>query len=338
MRWQAELCATIGSPLYAQLLAAAAEDVEAGGPCWSVLAGHETDPLGSVPALRFMAAAHRLVLRGEAPALGRHYPSAGGDAAAGDPWPDFRATIADNAAELRALIELPVQTNEVGRCAALLGGFLHVARATGLPLATLEIGCSAGLNLRWHRWLYDAGAAGTWGEADSPVRLGDRFDPPPPLDVAVEVVERRGCDAEPLDPASDADRETLLACTWPDQADRFAQLDAALSVAGDDPVAIDRAPAADWLERQLDERRADVATVVFQSIVLQYLDDDQRTRVRAAIEAAGAVATERAPLAWLRMEPGGDLADVRLRMWPGGDDALIGRAGYHGRPVHWLGG
>jgi hypothetical protein len=294
--------------------------------------------MGSVLALRFMAAAHRLVLRGEAPALARHYPSAGGNAAAGDAWPDFRATIADHAAAMRELIERPVQTNEVGRCAALLGGFLQVARATGLPLATLEIGCSAGINLRWHRWLYDAAAAGTWGEADSPVRLGDRFDPAPPFDVAVDVVERRGCDAQPLDLASDAHRETLLACIWPDQAERFALLNAAVRVAADDPVAIDRAPAADWLEQQLTERRPGVATVVFQSIVLQYLDDEQRTRARAAIEAAGANATARAPLAWLRMEPAGELAEVRLRVWPGGEDELVARAGYHGRPVRWLGG
>ena len=60
-----------------------------------------------------------------------------------------------------------------------------------------------------------------------------------------------------------------------------------------------------------------IATLVFQSLVLQYLDDHERARVRAAIEAAGASATERAPLAWLRMEPGGELADVRLRTWPG---------------------
>ncbi len=318
-------------------MAAAADDTEAGGPCGDVLAGHEADPIGSVPALRLMAAVHRLVLRGRAPDLGRHYPSAGGDAGAGDAWPDFRATVADHAVELRELIERPVQTNEVGRSAALLGGFLHVVDSTGLPLRLLEIGCSAGLNLRWHRWFYDAGAAGAWGDPDSPVRLGDRFDPAPPLGAAAEVVERRGCDAQPLDLASDAHRETLLACTWPDQVERFAQLGAALDVAARDPVAIDRAAAGEWLERRLAAPVPGAATVVFQSLVLQYLDDAERARVRDVIEAAGAAATAAAPLAWLRMEPGGELADVRLRTWPGGEDALVARAGYHGRPVRWLG-
>ena len=70
--------------------------------------------------------------------------------------------------------------------------------------------------------------------------------------------------------------------------------------------------------------------------MLQYLDDAERRRVRAAIERAGAAATADAPVAWLRMEPGGDEADVRLRIWPGGEDTLVARSGYHGRPVRWL--
>src|SRR5437763_1647753 len=80
----------------AELLSRAADDVEAGGPCWEALAGHERDPIGSVLALRFVAAVHRLVLRGAVPALAQHYPSAGGEAG-GDAWPDFRAAVAAHA-------------------------------------------------------------------------------------------------------------------------------------------------------------------------------------------------------------------------------------------------
>src|SRR2546421_11392434 len=115
------MCRSIGSPLYAHLLARAAEDTEAGGPSWDVLAGHETDPLGSVPALRFMAAVHRLVLRGHAPDLARHYPSAGGRTDEVDAWPDLRAPLADHARPLRALHGLPGPPNGLGRAAALVG-------------------------------------------------------------------------------------------------------------------------------------------------------------------------------------------------------------------------
>jgi hypothetical protein len=83
-----------------------------------------------------------------------------------------------------------------------------------------------------------------------------------------------------------------------------------------------------------------VATVVFHSIVWQYVEAPERERIHAALEEAGARSTPGAPLAWLRMEPAaGRHADgprVDLRLWPGGTDRLVARAGYHGRPVRWL--
>ena len=54
------------------------------------------------------------------------------------------------------------------------------------------------------------------------------------------------------------------------------------------------------------------------------------------IEAASARATADAPLAWLRMEPAGDHADLQLTIWPGGEERHLARAGYHGTPVELL--
>jgi hypothetical protein len=52
---------------------------------------------------------------------------------------------------------------------------------------------------------------------------------------------------------------------------------------------------------------------------------------------AGEVATAAPPLAWLRMEPAGERAEVRLTCWPGGEERLLARVGYHGDPVQLLG-
>jgi hypothetical protein len=79
-----------------------------------------------------------------------------------------------------------------------------------------------------------------------------------------------------------------------------------------------------------------VATVVYHSIVLQYRPRDSFVRMRTAIETAGGMATPESPLCWLRMEPAGEVADVRLRTWPGGGDRLLATTGYHGPPVDWL--
>src|SRR5216684_432374 len=104
-----------------------------------------------------MGAVHWLVLEGKVPELALYYPSAGGSRPLEEAWPAFRATVEQNAAALRQLVLHPVQTNEVARSCGLLGGFLMVARETGLPLRLLELGTSAGLNLRWDRYWYQAG-------------------------------------------------------------------------------------------------------------------------------------------------------------------------------------
>jgi hypothetical protein len=56
------------------------------------------------------------------------------------------------------------------------------------------------------------------------------------------------------------------------------------------------------------------------------------------VREAGERATAAAPLAWLRMEPAGRRAEVRLATWPAGEDRLIARAGYHGTPVELVAG
>ncbi len=335
-RLQGGWCERLGSPLYARLLAETASDIEAGGRAEAIVAGHESDPPGSALALRFMGAVHRIVLEGKAPELARFYPSAGGDGDPGHAAPAFAHVLGERSKEIRRLLGRSVQTNEVGRSAALLGGFLLVARATGKPLRALEIGASAGLNLRWDRYRYEAGGE-SWGPPDARVRLVDAWVGKPPLfETAARVVERRGCDRSPIDATSDEGRLTLLSFVWADQMPRIALLRGAIDTATRVPVEIDRADAADWLAVQLASPAVGLATVVFHSIVLQYLSRSGRERVEKTISKAGARASEAAPLAWLRMEPGGAEAEILLTLWPGGETRPIATSGFHGRNVRWL--
>jgi hypothetical protein len=101
------------------------------------------------------------------------------------------------------------------------------------------------------------------------------------------------------------------------------------------PATVEQANAPDWVTARLAVPVTGVATVVVHSIVLQYLSADERAQLRAAILAAGERASGAAPLAWLRMEPGGEQADVRLTTWPHGEERVVGRAGYHGHPIRW---
>lgn len=309
-----------------------ATDVESSGVIWKVLEPFSANPGRSLLPLRFLAGVHRLALEGRLPDLARYYPSAGGSA---DPEAAFAAllnAVEQNPCLVRDSLPPGVQTNEVSRCAALLPGFLEIAGSTCLPLRLLEIGCSAGLNLRWDHYRYET-SQGPLGSPNSPVVLDNPFLGDPPASVPFTVAERRGCDLNPINPTTSDGRLALLSFIWPDQLERFQQLSKAIEVARAIPAAIDRANAAEWLETQLARPCAGAATVIFHSIVLLYLGNDDRNRIAQFLARAGEQATRRAPLAWLSMEPGENQTDVHLTLWPDGQRRRIARAGYHGRPV-----
>jgi hypothetical protein len=332
---QAQSCDDLGSPLYAALLRSAAEDLDSEGAVWGVLAGFENEDGHAALALRLMGAIHRLVLMGNLPDLATRYPSAGGDGDARGAWPPFQRALVDRRSEIRDLLPRGCQTNEVGRSAALLGGFLEVAHRTNMRLRILELGASAGFNLRWDRYRYEAGADG-WGHLDSQVRFVRSFDVPPPFDRQVEVVGRKGCDVEPIDPTSLEGSLTLRSFVWADQMDRFELLEGAIALARQVPVVVERVDAATFLERELASSRTGVATVVYHSVFMQYVDPDGRRRIASALESAARLATPDGPLAYLRMEPGAQTFEVRLSLWPGGGDELLALTRAHGTGVRWL--
>src|SRR5215831_11405368 len=221
---QARWAARLGSPMYEALLLRMADDVRTGGPCLAAVEPNLERSRMLAPLL-LLAAIYRMVLEGRLPAAARFYPSMGGQVDVEALWPHFLQAVPG------AVLPVCVQTNEIGRSRALLPGFLEVARRTGLPLRLLEIGASAGLNLRWDHYRYEVGADG-WGDPASPVRLAGAFTGPHPrFDGTCPVVERRGCDMAPLDPGSAEDRLTLRSYVWADQTERLRLLDAALTVA-----------------------------------------------------------------------------------------------------------
>jgi hypothetical protein len=336
LRRQADACRRMGSPLTADLLTGAADDLAAGGPVADLLGPLEGDPPGSVPSLRFAGALHRLVLERRVPRLAVHYPSVGGTP--GDVWPAARAVVEEQLDELRELVRRPVQTNEVGRSSALLGGLLHIAAATGLPVRLLEVGASGGLNLFVDRFRHEVADGVLLGDPASPVVLRAPWQGRlPDVSAALRVVERLGCDPGPLDPSSAQDRLTLTSYVWPDQVDRFERLRGALQVAAAAPERVERLGGGAFLERELHPREG-VVTVVWHSVVWQYVPPDERTRITQAIEVAGRRATPAAPVAHLSLEPehvehGGFV--LRLRTWPGGEQRLLADAQGHGPPVVW---
>ena len=91
------------------------------------------------------------------------------------------------------------------------------------------------------------------------------------------------------------------------------------------------------MQQWLSEPATGVTTVVVHSIMFQYLSIDGRRDLLDTIDAASRRASPDAPLAWLRMEPGGEHAEIRLTIWPGGVTRLLATSSYHGPPIRWMG-
>jgi hypothetical protein len=330
---QAEACGALGSAMYAELLRHLAADFEAGGLTSEVLGGRPERPQRDAVPLRLLGAVHRIVLRGGAPDLAARYPSAGGDGAP-IPLEAFLAVVADHRAEVDEGLGSQVQTNEVGRAAVLTTGYAAIDRRTGLRRDVLEIGASAGLNLNADRYAYDTGVS-VAGDQDSTVRFDDVWAAPVDLSGLSTVAHRVGCDIAPIDASDPLGRLRLLSFVWPDQDRRFQRLSAALDIAAAHPPEIDQGDAGDWITDRLAHRRDGVCTVVQHSIVWQYLGPQTQSVVREQLEGHGARADAGAPLAWLRMEPAGPVAALRLTLWRGGppQESLVAEAGYHGAAI-----
>jgi len=342
---QAGVCAQMGSPFSGRVLSLVRDDVARGGPFAPFFDAWEgvgvRGLMDEAVSLRILGGLQHLVLSGADPELAALYPSSGhapDDAALARALQDAARRHHDI---LAGFMTSPPQTNEVRRSICLVGGYLTLAKRTGLPLRCLEIGASAGLNMNWDLYHYDFGGGRTWGDPASPLKLDTDWEgPAPPTQTLAVVAEKRACDQNPIDISGDAMAQRLEAYVWPDQLERLARLKAAISLARATGASIDKADAAAWVAAHVRPREG-VATVVVHSVVWPYLPPHTQASITASIRAAGESASASAPVAWLRMEPDpANMAgpmEVRLSVWPDGEEMLLARVHPHGAKVIWLG-
>ena len=70
------------------------------------------------------------------------------------------------------------------------------------------------------------------------------------------------------------------------------------------------------------------------------MPSESQTALAAVLEAHGKSATAGAPFAWLRMEPAPEnmaRMELRLTLWPGGEERVLAEVHPHGAWVKWAG-
>jgi hypothetical protein len=324
------------SPLYARLALGIAEDPE-------VLAIAAPARPGQPRPNLFLAAVHFLLLQGVSHPLAGFYPSlAAAPAPTADPYPSFRAFCLGHAEALRQLIATRlVQTNEVRRCACLLPGFALVARrGKHRPLALVEIGASAGLNLLWDRYGYEYSAGRRCGDENSPVQLSCsvRRKACPPLPTAWPAVASRvGLELNPLD-VRDADAVLWLrALLWPDEAGRAEMLAGAVHIAQQAPPRLLGGDALDRLPEVLAAIPEAHTPCVFHTHTLNQLSPQARSQLSTLLaEHAASRDLYRLSIEWL----GTEHPRLELSACERGRHTaqLLAHCGSHGEWLEWLDG
>jgi hypothetical protein len=337
---QVAYCTHNGALITARVCAALGKLIASGegGAFLSAIRDWPGAPIADALPLRAAGGLHALHLAGDAPSLAPLY--------AGDDIDDA-AVIADVVATheqaLMPWLDGPPQTNEAGRSSNFIAAMLALAHA-GLPsrFEAVEIGSSAGINLMIDRYHYDLAGVHV-GPAYAPAAL--HFAPewrgPPPPAVSISFASLAGCDVAPVDLTDPAQALRLRAYVWPEQAQRFARIDAAIALAMQNKPDLVAMNAADFVEQALARPQSEGTTrVLMHSIVWQYVPTEQQARVTAAMEAAGARATPDRPLAWIALEANRTVHhhELVVRHWPAAPEPRkIATAHAHGAWVEWTG-
>ena len=129
------------------------------------------------PPNMLFAAVQYLLLNGLNHPLAAHYPIiSSGPRPLAPAYPHFREFCLEQRERIVELISTRLtQTNVVRRCACLLPAFSIVCRETSSPLALIDLGASAGLNLNFDRYAYSYKRNGReilrWGSDSAQIRL-----------------------------------------------------------------------------------------------------------------------------------------------------------------------
>jgi hypothetical protein len=252
----------------------------------------ETRP-GQQPANMLMAATHLLVLKDPELPFARFFASVYGDDVRPpqDAGAEFSAFCTDHHdAIVQILRERLVQTNAPGRGAALRLAMHEITHRVRGPVTFLEIGPSAGIQLRFDRWALHTGGR-RFGPADAPLILRPEWradQAPPDLDRIVPIRDRLGVDLHPVDATDPEQRLWLQALVWPEHRDRFAELVTALDAVAADPPTVLQGDAIEMLPG-LDAKRLadDIPLVVFHAMVRVHVPAERRSAFDAAILALG---------------------------------------------------
>jgi hypothetical protein len=239
----------------------------------------------------FFAAVQFLLLGGVDHPLREYYPNlAGGGPKPTDQLGDvFRDFVLRNRSAIEQVLRRRlVQTNEVNRCTYLLPAFCRLSALAGRrPIALIEIGTSAGLNLCFDRYDCQYGDGLSHGLSSSAVKLQTVLRGPnrPPLNLPLPAIHSRtGVDLNIIDLNDPQALPWMKSLVWPEHRERYRRLEAAAVVVSQVRPRMLEGDGIELLPQLIRTIPADVLPCIFHTHVANQLSQAKRDMLVAVIE------------------------------------------------------
>lgn len=184
-----------------------------------------------------------------------------------------------------------VQTNEVRRCTYLYPSFCYMFNKVNKPLALIEIGTSAGLQLFWDQYRYSYGTGEVFGNKDSKVHLKSEIkgeNQPFFLQQSPPVVERIGLDLHINDLNNEEDYLWLRSLIWPEHKERLEMFDHAAACLKEQTVKLIEGDGVSLLSDIAEQIPEDSVICVFHTHVANQIPESVKHKLVEKVKEIGA--------------------------------------------------
>lgn len=244
-----------------------------------------------VPNL-FLGAVHFLLLKGFDHPLKEYYPSiVSNPKTYQESFIAFKEFCREYENEIVSIIKTRiVQTNEVRRCTYLYPVFCAVFEKIKKPLALIEIGTSAGLQLLVDKYLYSYGGNEIYGKDNSNLILTAKLEgenspylskTPPP------IAFRIGMDLNTIDLNDEDQRLWLKSLIWPEHKERLEVLDNAASYIKEYPVHLIEGDGISLLRNYVENISRDYIVCIFHTHVANQMTLEMKKNLLSVVESIG---------------------------------------------------
>ncbi len=244
-----------------------------------------------VPNLLF-GAVHYLLLKGKKHKLKEYYPSVvENPKPSNEAFTSFKDFCSQYKDEISTILqERLVQTNEVRRCAYLYPVFSLIYKKTRKPLALIEIGTSAGLQLLWDMYSYSYGSDKVFGNKNSTLKITSEItgentpylaSTPPP------VSKRMGIDLHTIDLNDEDDELWMKALIWTEHKERRLMFEHAASYIKKNPLHLVEGDGIGLLNKYVDRMPSDSTICIFHTHVANQMPLEVRELLLNTIQSIG---------------------------------------------------